>query len=274
MDVNRPLKKSLGQHLLKDKNLLAKMVRSTGITRNDTVIEIGPGHGDFTRAVAPHALHVYAIELDERFRDILNHAEKELNNVSFVFSDVLAVKFGELTNQSDIIVVGNIPYNVTGEILFKLLNERDIIKGAYLTMQKEVAERLVSHSHSKSYGALSVIFQLYAVMKILSLIKPGLFIPPPKVESAFISIVFKKESDVDPELIDFIKICFRHKRKYLRNSLLGPYTISEVDELYQVLELPPALRAEEIEPEGFVTLYRFMKRMKEGPALTAELSHV
>jgi 16S rRNA (adenine1518-N6/adenine1519-N6)-dimethyltransferase len=265
MDVSRPLKKSLGQHLLKDKNLLEKMVRSTGITGDDTVIEIGPGHGDFTRAVASHARRVYAIELDERFRDVLNRVEMELGNVEFTFSDVLAVRFEDLTGEDDVVVVGNIPYNVTGEILFKILDEKDMIRSAYLTMQKEVAERLVSRSHSKSYGALSVIFQLYAEMRILSFIKPGLFVPPPKVESAFIAIVFRKRPVVDPGLIDFIKVCFRHKRKYLRNSLLGPYSAEEVAELYDGLGLPSKVRAEEIEPDGFVAMHEFLKTIARGP---------
>lgn len=262
MDLNRPLKKSLGQHLLKDKNLLAKMVRSSGITRDDTVVEIGPGHGDFTRAVAPHARYVYAIELDERWRDILSDVENELGNVTVIFSDVLKIRFAEFAPEGRIVVMGNIPYNVTGEILFNLLAEKNIIRGAYLTMQKEVAERLVSPSHSKSYGALSVIFQLYAVMRILTFIKPALFVPPPKVESAFISIIFRNESNVDHSLVDFIKICFRHKRKYLRNSLVGPYAPEEIAGLYEALRLPEKVRAEEIEPAGFVEMYECLKAMK------------
>jgi 16S rRNA (adenine1518-N6/adenine1519-N6)-dimethyltransferase len=263
MDVSHPLKKSLGQHLLKDKNLLTKMVRSSGITGDDTVVEIGPGHGDFTRALAPMARHVYAIELDERWRDILSNVERDLGNVTVIFSDVLKVRFAEFANDGQIVVVGNIPYNVTGEILFKLLEERGFIRGAYLTMQKEVAQRLVSPPHSKRYGALSVIFQLYAVMKILSFIKPTLFVPPPKVESAFISIVFREKLDIDRSLVDFVKTCFRYKRKYLRNSLSGPYSAEEVDGLYNALNLSPRVRAEEIEPAGFVEMHERLKATEE-----------
>ena len=117
-----------------------------------------------------------------------------MGNVQVVFSDVLEVRFGDLTDMKDIVVMGNIPYNVTGEILFKLLDEKDIIRGAYADDAKGGGGKAGEpFAHSKSYGALSVIFQLYAVMRILLLIKPGLFIPPPKVESAFISIVFKEK---------------------------------------------------------------------------------
>src|SRR5208337_789191 len=118
-----------------------------------------------------------------------------------------------------ITVMGNIPYYLTGEILFKLLFEKTGIKGAYLTMQKEVAQRIVSPSHCRRYGALSVIFQLYAAVKVLLSLKPSLFIPPPRVDSAFISIVFNDATMPDRGLIAFVKQCFRYKRKYLRHSL-------------------------------------------------------
>jgi 16S rRNA (adenine1518-N6/adenine1519-N6)-dimethyltransferase len=257
MELNRVLKKSLGQHLLKDKNLLRKMVRLSGITGEDAVVEIGPGHGDLTKIVAPQARDVYAVEVDERFRGILEEVEREFSNVRVVFSDILKVRFADLTKDERIVVMGNIPYNITGEILFKLLAEKAIIRGAYLTMQKEVAERLVSPSHSKTYGGLSVIFQLYATLKLLAVIRPGLFVPPPKVDSAFISIVFKDSPCLDQGLITFIKTCFRYKRKFLRHSLEGRYTTGEIEELYRAMSFPPTVRAEEIEPEGFVTMYRF-----------------
>jgi 16S rRNA (adenine1518-N6/adenine1519-N6)-dimethyltransferase len=265
MELNRVLKKSLGQHLLKDKNMLRKMVRLSGITGEDTVVEIGPGHGDLTGIVAPHARFVYAVELDERFRGILGELERKTGNVKIVFSDVLKVRFADFLEGSRIVVMGNIPYNITGEILFKLLAEKSVVKSAYLTMQKEVAERLVSRSHLKSYGALSVIFQLYASMKLLSVIKPGLFVPPPKVDSAFVSIVFKELSPIDQGLVDFVKTCFRHKRKYLRHSLEGPYTPVEIQDLYQAMSFSPSVRAEEIEPEGFVAMYDFLNAAPKVP---------
>ena len=215
------LKKSLGQHLLKDRNLLRKMVRLTGVGKEDGVVEIGPGHGDLTRCIAERAGFVKAVELDERFREILAPVERALPNVEILFSDILDVDLADLSKGSPVTVMGNIPYNVTGDILFKLLAERAYVKGAYLTMQKEVAERLVSRSHMRSYGALSVIFQLAATMKLLLSLKPSLFVPPPKVESAFISIVFRKESELDEDLIAFVKDCFRYKRKFLRHSLEG-----------------------------------------------------
>ena len=263
MELNRALKKSLGQHLLKDKNLLRKMVRLAGISTEDVVVEIGPGHGDLTRAIAPEAGSVYAIELDERFRGILQEVEKDFANVEVIFSDILKANFSDFSRDRRIIVMGNIPYNITGEILFRLLAAKAFIRGAYLTMQKEVADRLVSSSHSRTYGALSVVFQLSGKVKLLSVLKPGLFVPPPKVDSAFVSLVFAGTDVPSEGLIRFIKTCFRYKRKFLRHSLEGAYDAHEIDALYGHMVFEHSVRAEEIEPAGFVAMYDFLKGPRE-----------
>ncbi|MGD0229462.1 MAG: 16S rRNA (adenine(1518)-N(6)/adenine(1519)-N(6))-dimethyltransferase RsmA [Syntrophorhabdales bacterium] len=252
------MKKSLGQHLLKDKNLLAKMVRLAGITQEDVVVEIGPGHGDLTRSIAAKGCPVHAIELDERFREILGGLEQEFPNIKVVFSDVMAVRLADMGRGRRITAMGNIPYYLTGEILFKLLYEKAALKGAYLTVQREVAQRIVSPSHSRSYGALSVIFQLYASVRLLFTVKAALFIPPPKVESAFISIVFHDTGEADGGLVAFVKQCFRYKRKYLRHSLSGLFAEREIDDLYRHMGFSASTRAEEIEPEGFREMHRFL----------------
>jgi 16S rRNA (adenine1518-N6/adenine1519-N6)-dimethyltransferase len=262
VDLRPPLKKSLGQHLLKDKNLLRKMVRLSGLTGRDSVVEIGPGHGDLTRCVAEVARSVVAIELDERLREVLEPLEKEFPNLRLLFSDVVEVEFADLARHgaSDgaITVMGNIPYNVTGEILFKVLAARSFVKGAYLTMQKEVADRLVARSHTRDYGALSVIFQLAADVKLLLNLKASLFVPPPKVQSAFVSIVFRQEARIDEGLISFVKTCFRYKRKFLRHSLEDRIETSDIERIYRDMAFLPNIRAEEIEPEGFVRMYRLL----------------
>ena len=127
--------------------------------------------------------------------------------------------------------MGNIPYYLTGEILFKLLDERRTYRGLPDDAKGSGPEDR-EPSHSRAYGALSVIFRLYAAAKVLFFIKPGLFIPPPKVESAFISIVFKDTEQADRGLIDFVKSAFRYKRKYLRHCLEGKYAPDELDALY------------------------------------------
>lgn len=257
------LKKRLGQHLLKDGNLLEKMVRLTGIVGQDAVLEIGPGEGDLTRRIAAKAGAVHAVELDESFRGSLGRLEQEFPNVRVVFSNALAVRFADFGAGRGLTVMGNIPYYLTGPLLFKLLFEKSALKGAYLTMQKEVAQRIASRSHCRSYGALSVIFQLYASVKVLFLLKPSLFIPPPKVDSAFISIVFKDANEADRALIAFIKQCFRYKRKQLRHALAERFRPDEIEALYGRCGFPASIRAEEIEPEGFVEMYGFLSGREE-----------
>lgn len=260
MVLNERLKKSLGQHLLKDKNLLKKIVRLSRVTAADAVIEIGPGHGDLTKVIAAEARSVTAVELDRRFAPLLSEVSDEFPNVHVIFSDILDVQLSHITGGEKVVVLGNIPYNVTGEILFKLLRERKVVTGAYLVMQREVAERIVSRSHSRTYGALSVIFQLHAAVRLLMLIKPGVFIPPPKVDSALISILFHEdERGLDGGIVDFIKACFRYKRKYLRHALKERYDEGEIEALYRHMVFPPTARAEEIEPDGYVAMYRFLQ---------------
>jgi 16S rRNA (adenine1518-N6/adenine1519-N6)-dimethyltransferase len=255
------LKKSLGQHLLKDKNLLNKLVRLAGIGPEDMVVEIGPGQGDLTKAIASVAKQVRAVELDQRFVEhYLRPLEEEYEEVKIVFADVLDVRIADYFGGRKVTVMGNIPYNITGEILFKLLAEKDVVDKAFLTMQKEVAERVVSKSHARSYGAVSVIFQLYAEVKILMTMKAALFIPPPKVDSAFLAIRFREEP-MDQGLIDFVKTCFHYKRKYLRHALEERFSPEAVGGLYKAMAFPLTIRAEEIEPEGFKTMYEHMSQM-------------
>jgi len=258
------LKKPLGQHLLREKNLLDKMVRLAHVTGDDVVVEIGPGQGDLTSSIAAKAGFVWAVEVDRQFRDILATLERRFPNVKVVFSDILRIELAAFRQGAPITVMGNIPYSITGEILFKLLAEKAVVRAAYLTVQREVAERLASPSHSRSYGALSVIFQLYATVKVLLFVKPALFIPPPKVESAFISIVFSDAIAADQGLIAFIKRCFRYKRKYLRHCLQGAYLPDQISDLYSCMGFSRSARAEEIEPEGFDAMYRFLER-RGGP---------
>ena len=253
------LKKSLSQHLLKDKNLLNKLVRLAGIGPNDVVVEIGAGEGDLTRCIIPHARLVHAVELDKHFKRSLGPLERLFPNVRVTFDNILDLPLRSFVEDSRIKVMGNIPYNITGDILFKLLSELDVVESAYLTMQKEVGERLVSKPCSRSYGALSVIFQLYASVRLLLKLKPALFIPPPEVESVFVAIVFDQERmKADQDLIDFIKACFRYKRKYLKHSLEPVFGRDRVGALYRFMGFEPSARAEQIRPEVFERMYTFV----------------
>jgi 16S rRNA (adenine1518-N6/adenine1519-N6)-dimethyltransferase len=254
------LKRSLSQNLLKDPNLLRKLVRLAGIGSDDVVVEIGSGQGDLTARLAEVACIVYAVEVDRTFETYLACVQRDAGNVKLTLEDIMKISIPQLSEGHVVRVVGNIPYHLTGDILFKLLEEKHVIRDAHLTVQREVAERIASGPGSRNYGALSVIFQLYASVKILLYLKAALFVPPPKVDSAFVSIVFREgETAADPRLIDFVKLCFFYKRKYLRHCLERQYDRRVVEDLFSQMGFGVSKRAEEIEPSLFREMHQFVE---------------
>ena len=251
------LKKNLSQNLIKDKKILRRMVQLSDVTREDIVVEIGTGHGDLTKAICEKAGFVHSVELDRSFKERLELLEKEHGNLKIHFGNFLEMPLGQFAGNGLVKVIGNIPYGITGPILFKVIEERNFVQGAYLTSQKEIGRRLVSGSHQRSYGALSVSCQLVADVRILLNLKPGVFVPPPKIDSVYFSMVFRPGARyVDASLLAFIRQCFENKRKYLKHALSKYYGEDKIAALYTSMEFSPSVRAEEIEPEQFVVMYR------------------
>jgi 16S rRNA (adenine1518-N6/adenine1519-N6)-dimethyltransferase len=259
------LKKRLSQNLIKDKNMLAKLVRLAGIEKGDAIVEIGAGQGDLTRYLCEKASSVCAIEIDEDFREHLAALQGLYGNLRVIMGDALGKPFPLPEDGSAIKVVGNIPYKITGPVLFKLLAERGSIETAHITVQKEVAQRVVSAPRRKTYGAVSAIFQLCAEVRLLLNLKAQIFIPPPKVDSSFLAITFRKERlTLDPDVLAFIKTCFENKRKQMRYTLVRHYGDETVAWLYEVMGFSPAVRAEEIPPEAFLETYSHLKNASIG----------
>jgi 16S rRNA (adenine1518-N6/adenine1519-N6)-dimethyltransferase len=254
------LKKGLSQHLIKDKNITEKMARFADISNEDVVVEIGAGHGDLTRSLAARAGRVYAIEVDHECIPQLQTLEKLHGNIRVIPGDFLKKSMREFGQKASIKVIGNIPYKITGPIVFKILEERDIIKGAYLTMQAEVARRIVSKPFSRTYGALSVVCQVLSDVRILFSLKPSVFFPPPKVDSVYLSLIPKDDKrGMDGEFMRFIRICFQNKRKHLRYTLSKAFDAESIAHMYEAMKFPPAVRAEEIEPHKFEEMYGFFR---------------
>jgi len=257
------LKKSLSQNLIKDKNLLRKIVSSANITKEDVVVEIGAGHGDLTAQIAEKAGLLYAIELDNSFVQYLDIIENKHSNVKIIYGDCLKIPLAQFKKEKNLKIVANIPYKITGPIIFKILSERSVVDCAFLTVQKEIAQRIASNSHCKTYGAPSANCQIFADVKVLFHIKSRVFIPPPKVDSALLSIIFKEnEKKTDDELIDFVRKCFQNKRKQLKHSLIKRYGEQKTDALYESMGFEYCVRAEEIEPYQFKEMYYFIKNME------------
>lgn len=250
------LKKSLSQNLIKDKNILSKMVRLAGIGPDDIVVEIGAGQGDLTRCLSEAAGHVYSVELDRTFTEPLGTLERSRKNLTVIFGDFLAIPLAFFKADRPIKVVGNIPYKITGAILSKLVDEREGIASAHLTVQKEIGQRVVSKPYTRAYGALSVICQLLAEVRVLFSINARSFVPPPKVDSVFLSLLFKEEAKgTGEDFLKFVHVCFEHKRKHLRYTLAKHFTAEQIAELYLYMGFKDSARAEEIGPEKFVTMY-------------------
>ncbi|MCX7966811.1 MAG: 16S rRNA (adenine(1518)-N(6)/adenine(1519)-N(6))-dimethyltransferase RsmA [Syntrophorhabdaceae bacterium] len=256
------LKKHLSQHLIKDKNLLKKMVLLSKITKEDTVVEIGAGQGDLTRYLCEYAGCVYAIEIDRSFKRHLEALLDEYKNLNLMLCDFLEINLPKLCNdisKPKIKIFGNIPYKITAPILFKLIENRSVISDAFLTVQKEFGERLTARPSNKIYGAVSVVCQLVADIKILLKLKSHIFIPPPKVDSVFLSMIFKGQCDrITDKHIKFIRNCFENKRKYMKNTLIKHYGPDKVKRLYNELNLYESIRAEELEPHKFLEIFEFL----------------
>lgn len=257
------LKKSFSQNLIKDGNTLRKMVALAEIVKDDVIVEIGAGQGDLTRAIARSARKVIAVELDRDMIPYLDSLVSGTANVEIVSRDILAVDIAGLAGQRKIKVMGNIPYGITGPIIFKLIGERAYVESAFLTVQKEIGDRITAKPGTRAYGSLSVVCQLVADVKVLMRLKAHIFIPPPKVDSIYFSMHFRDDADyVDDEFMSFVRGVFSHKRKFMRNALREKHTDQQIDELYELMHFSRSVRAEELEPGTFRTMYRAIQKQE------------
>lgn len=214
-------KKSLGQNFLHDPNALEKIVAVAELMPTDTVVEIGPGTGALTEVLAQHARHVIAIELDDRMRPILEGQLARYPHVVLVFDDILKVDVLHLVGTKDFVVVANVPYYITSAILKHLLETHRRPRRLVLTMQLEVAERIVAPVGDLSLLAVSV--QFYGKPQIMTRLNPAVFWPRPEVGSAVLKIDTYDQPPVDvPDADSFFNVVragFSQKRKQLKNSL-------------------------------------------------------
>ncbi|MDX1586376.1 MAG: 16S rRNA (adenine(1518)-N(6)/adenine(1519)-N(6))-dimethyltransferase RsmA [Balneolaceae bacterium] len=237
-------KKSLGQHFLTDPNIIEKIASSIPAEKGHRVIEIGPGTGALTEALLDRFEDVHAVELDQRAIEVLKEKYPEL---PVHHSDVLDVKWEELSiGKEKTHVVGNLPYYITSQILFALLESRDQLSDALLMMQKEVAERLVSDIRSKDYGILSVQTQLMATPEILFPVSRHCFNPPPNVESAMVRLTFDRGNldCSDAHLKTVVRTAFNQRRKKLSNALKPIIDKEDLPEGFDFDKRPEAWRPE------------------------------
>ena len=257
-----PPKKSLGQNFLRDENVARNIVDSLHLRAGDVVVEIGPGQGALTKHLRDRCARLIAIEIDERAVGIL----KELfgTSIDIVHADVRTVSLAELTGQTGqrLRIVGNIPYNITSEILFWLFDQHDVVGDATLMVQLEVARRFVAPIGTKDYGILAVSVRYYTEPELLFKVSRNSFYPRPGVDSAVVRLAFRQPlAECDRELLTaIVRSTFGKRRKTLRNGLRY---MGLPDAQLDAISFDLTRRPEQLSLEEFLELARLLRPFRD-----------
>jgi len=241
-------RKKWGQNFLIDPNIVKKIYRTIGPIDSDNILEIGPGEGVLTKIILPEVNKMVSIEIDPVLVNKLNNSN-QLRKLKVVNKDILKTNIYDLDIDNPVRVIGNIPYNITSQIIFWLIEQLDYWSDAFIMVQKEVAHRLIAKVGTKEYSRLTVVAGAYLDVDYCFTIPPTVFIPKPKVDSAFIRFTKKRNALIeDHKYIRFNKLvraAFNQRRKMLRNSL-GSWDISDqVKEKINFSRRPETLTVQE-----------------------------
>jgi 16S rRNA (adenine1518-N6/adenine1519-N6)-dimethyltransferase len=246
-------KRHLGQHFLHDPSILRRIVQVAQLNTEDLVVEIGPGFGRLTKMLAEIVKKVIAIELDDALFEKLKTELAEYKNAELIHGDALKYFYEDLP---DFKVVANIPYYITTPIIFRLFDARKNLKSMTLTVQKEVAERIVAKRGGKDYGVLSIMVQYDAKPDLKFIIPKEAFRPMPKVDSAVLHIKILERPSVDVEDKEFfsriVRTAFSQRRKMLSNSLKS--IRGDAKEWLAAAGIDPHRRPETLSIEEFARL--------------------
>ena len=243
-------KKHLGQHFLQDLGIALDIANSLSLNNYSKVLEVGPGMGVLTQFLIPLDIETFVIEIDKESVSYLKKHYPELDN-HLIEGDFLKLPLQEIFKEP-IAIIGNFPYNISSQILFKAVDHKDLIPEIVGMFQKEVAERIVSPPGSKKYGIISVLLQCYYDVQYLFTVDETVFEPPPKVKSAVIRLRRNDRDKLECDEKKFIKVvktAFGQRRKTLRNALKSLNLVDE-NSASQYL----SLRAEQLSVEDFMNL--------------------
>ncbi|WP_158748889.1 16S rRNA (adenine(1518)-N(6)/adenine(1519)-N(6))-dimethyltransferase RsmA [Acidobacterium sp. S8] len=260
-----PQKAKLGQNFLVDPSARIRIVEALGDISQKTVVEIGPGKAAITELLAQRARKLIAVELDRELAPLLSEKFTDAP-VEIIEQDILTVDLAALRGSSEdkLLVVGNLPYYITSDILLHLFRYHDAISRAVVMMQREVGDRVAAAPGSSDYGSLSATTQLYAKVEDLLTLPPNAFSPPPKVHSSVLRLTFAprfEELHVDPQgFIAFLRQCFAQKRKTLANNLRAAgVEAARISAAAASAGISPLARAEALPLEAMAKLYRSLK---------------
>lgn len=270
---NFAFQKKFGQNFLIDTHVLEKIVTAAGVTKDDLVLEIGPGIGSMTQYLCEHAREVIAVEIDTALIPILKETLADYDNVTVINKDILKVDIKELAVERNqgrpIKVVANLPYYITTPIIMGLFESHVPIDNITVMVQKEVADRMQVGPGTKDYGALSLAVQYYAEPYIVANVPPNCFIPRPNVGSAVIRLTTHKEIpiQVDDEKLMFrlIRASFNQRRKTLVNGLNNSPEIhlskDVIAKAIEELGVSPTIRGEALDLKQFAELSNIICRL-------------
>lgn len=251
-------KKSLGQNFLIDSNVINQIVGNVLATKDDLVIEIGPGRGALTKELQKKDCNIIAYELDLDLEPILKKIENNKTKIIFkdflqadIKSDIKDIKY------KDLYIVGNLPYYITTPIIKKIIDSNLNFKSFTIMVQKEVADRFMAKSKTKEYGYITLVLKYYYnIMKVTDVSKYA-FDPVPKVESTVISFTKRKDvPNIDAtKYFKFLEKAFQFKRKNLKNNLVG-YDFAKVREILVKNKFSETARAEELSEEILIEIYK------------------
>ncbi|KEI35557.1 SSU rRNA (adenine(1518)-N(6)/adenine(1519)-N(6))-dimethyltransferase [Francisella sp. W12-1067] len=260
MQYKTKAKKSLGQNFLQDENIIQKIVQLANLNKNDTVLEIGPGLGALTRHLLTKSNNVNVVEFDGTIIESLLDNCKAYGEPTVFNEDFLKFDTDKLTTSNNKIkLIGNLPYNISTPILFKVITLGDKVVDAHFMLQKEMVDRIISLPNTKVYGRLSVILQYHFTCSCILKIPPEVFYPKPKVDSAIIRLKprvdkpYLKNQDFFEKLV---KLSFAQRRKTLHNNLKEILKQRNINS--NCLPIDTSLRAENLSVNDFVNLANFL----------------
>ncbi len=265
-DKNMYAKKQFGQNFLVDKNILNKIVEISEITKDDIIIEIGPGMGCLTEYLCINAKKVICYEIDKDMVEILqNTVVSKYDNVNIINEDFLKVDLSEYNYVDKCVnvkVVANLPYYITTPIIFKLLSETKINQFTFM-VQKEVGERLTGKPNTKDYNSLSVAMNFKTESKIAYRVKPHCFYPAPNVDSVLLLVKVVKtdcEPNLEAKFLKFVQDIFVQRRKTIINNLVGKYGYDKgsLIEKFNEIGYRIDLRAESLNTEQIFELFKYL----------------
>ncbi len=253
-------KKRFGQNFITDRNLLASIVRASGVTCEDSVVEIGCGAGTLTREIAAVAKRVVAFELDGRLAPVLEKTLADFPNTQVVFSDFLKIDLGKLEEElGEYSVIANIPYYVTTPLITKLIEEGKKVKSITVMVQEEVARRLAAECDTPEYGAITAAIALRASASIIKRVPRTAFTPRPNVDSAVVRLDIcdgRLEVKDRALYLKTVRAAFSSRRKTLENNLVNSFGISREQARAALSEagIDIKARGETLSPEKFAAL--------------------